>query len=195
MLSGEEEALLAECVDDFFLNRGASRADFDEMLHARVEQIASDAARAAERALVERVANVELIHAPRLIHPLREDGSLDESVVLHTYCDECTPDATVSMIEDAEWNGDWPIVEHPCRTVNFLRSALRPEAATTEGAVAEPDAWVDRHGDVWRLGNDGLLWTEETAPFPREHVEKKWGPLRPVADLAARPSSTRGGDQ
>jgi hypothetical protein len=65
-----------------------------------------------------------------------------------------------------------------------VRTALRPEAATTEGAV-EPDAWVDRHGDVWRLGNDGLLWTEDTAPFPREHVEKKWGPLRPHADDAA----------
>lgn len=37
--------------------------------------------------------------------------------------------------------------------------------------------WVDEQGDVWRLGDDGLLHTPETQPFPREHVEKKWGPL------------------
>lgn len=38
----------------------------------------------------------------------------------------------------------------------------------------------DRHGDIWTLGDDGLMHTPETAPFPREHVEKKWGPLVPV---------------
>jgi hypothetical protein len=40
---------------------------------------------------------------------------------------------------------------------------------------------VDKHGDVWTLGDDGLLHTPETAAFPREHVEKKWGPLVPAA--------------
>lgn len=35
----------------------------------------------------------------------------------------------------------------------------------------------DRHGDIWTLGPDGLMHTPETAPFPREHVEHKWGPL------------------
>lgn len=40
--------------------------------------------------------------------------------------------------------------------------------------------WVDRHGDVWSLGDDGLLHSYETAPFPRERVEKKWGPLLPI---------------
>ena len=43
-------------------------------------------------------------------------------------------------------------------------------------------AWSDRHGDVWKLGSDGMLWTPETAPFPRGHVEKKWGPLVPVRE-------------
>lgn len=38
-------------------------------------------------------------------------------------------------------------------------------------------AWKDRHGDVWVVGPDGLLWTNETRPFPRELVERKWGPL------------------
>lgn len=43
-----------------------------------------------------------------------------------------------------------------------------------------PAAWIDVHGDVWTLGDDGLLHTPETAPFTREHVEKKWGPLAPI---------------
>lgn len=38
--------------------------------------------------------------------------------------------------------------------------------------------WVDKHGDVWTLEDDGLLWTPETAPFTYGHVVKKWGPLR-----------------
>lgn len=38
-------------------------------------------------------------------------------------------------------------------------------------------AWLDKQGDVWTLGADGLMHTPETAPFSREHVEKKWGPL------------------
>ena len=44
-----------------------------------------------------------------------------------------------------------------------------------------PPAWIDRHGDVWTEGDDGLMHTPETASFPREHVEKKWGPLREVS--------------
>lgn len=39
---------------------------------------------------------------------------------------------------------------------------------------------VDRHGDVWTLGDDGLMHTPETRPFPFEYVEKKWGPLLPL---------------
>lgn len=36
----------------------------------------------------------------------------------------------------------------------------------------------DRQGDVWTYGDDGLMHTPETAPFPLEHVERKWGPLK-----------------
>lgn len=41
-------------------------------------------------------------------------------------------------------------------------------------------AWFDNQGDVWRLGDDCLMHSFETASFPREYVEKKWGPLRPI---------------
>lgn len=38
----------------------------------------------------------------------------------------------------------------------------------------------DKHGDVWMVGEDGLMHTRETAPFSFEHVVRKWGPLRVV---------------
>lgn len=40
---------------------------------------------------------------------------------------------------------------------------------------------MDRQGDVWTLGADGLMHTPETAPFPHAYVEKKWGPLIPAS--------------
>lgn len=40
--------------------------------------------------------------------------------------------------------------------------------------------WTDRHHDVWTMHADGLMRTPETAPFPPQHVEKKWGPLTPI---------------
>jgi hypothetical protein len=43
----------------------------------------------------------------------------------------------------------------------------------------------DRHGDIWMLGADGLMHTPETAPFPLEHVERKWGPLVPISAAGA----------
>lgn len=44
--------------------------------------------------------------------------------------------------------------------------------------IGPDEAWIDAHSDVWRLGDDGLMHTKDTAPFPRERVERKWGPLR-----------------
>lgn len=41
-------------------------------------------------------------------------------------------------------------------------------------------SWIDKQGDVWTEGDDGLLHTPETAPFPRAYVEHKWGPLLEV---------------
>ncbi|WP_157811187.1 hypothetical protein [Microbacterium lacus] len=47
-------------------------------------------------------------------------------------------------------------------------------------AAREKQRWRDSQGDTWFVGSDGLMHSYETAPFPREHVEKKWGPLMPV---------------
>lgn len=47
-------------------------------------------------------------------------------------------------------------------------------------ASVDETAWRDRQGDIWREGDDGLMHTPETAPFPRDYVEKKWGPLTEV---------------
>lgn len=55
---------------------------------------------------------------------------------------------------------------------------LREEEETARRNGVGFIAWVDRQGDVWELHEDGLMHSHETAPFPREHVEKKWGPLR-----------------
>lgn len=54
----------------------------------------------------------------------------------------------------------------------------RPQPTPSAEPVA---AWRDRHGDEWTEGDDGLMHTRETAPFSREYVEKKWGPLVAVA--------------
>jgi protein gp37 len=51
--------------------------------------------------------------------------------------------------------------------------------------VNDKTLWVDKQGDVWTPGADGLMHTPETAPFPREYVEKKWGPLKPLGKKAA----------
>ena len=45
--------------------------------------------------------------------------------------------------------------------------------------------WVDRLGDVWAHRDNGLMESFETAPFPREHVEKKWGPLKQLSKRGA----------
>jgi len=55
------------------------------------------------------------------------------------------------------------------------------------GELWSPRGWRDRHGDVWTLGSDGLLHTPETRAFPREHVEKKWGPLVPNPQVSGTP--------
>lgn len=47
----------------------------------------------------------------------------------------------------------------------------------------------DRHGDVWTMGDDGLLHTRETAPFSFEHVQRKWGPLRVTQPSDLHPSN------
>lgn len=51
------------------------------------------------------------------------------------------------------------------------------EISGTHAVLFDRGEWRDKQGDVWSLGNDGLMYAPETRPFPRGHVEKKWGPL------------------
>lgn len=43
-------------------------------------------------------------------------------------------------------------------------------------------SWRDRDGDIWVMGQYGLMMTPDTAPFGSEYVVKKWGPLVSVGD-------------
>ena len=79
---------------------------------------------------------------------------------------------------------------------SFAQTTLDPAKVTcrlclTLLANSESLSWVDRQGDVWNVGDDGLMHTPETAPFPREYVEKKWGPLR-LADTVIPPAEKGG---
>jgi hypothetical protein len=83
-----------------------------------------------------------------------------------------------------------------CKTCGWLTSDTQGHlGAMYEDHMADQPAtgWLDIHGDVWTLGEDGLLHTPETRPFSREHVEKKWGPLilaEPPTKPAHPPLST-----
>jgi hypothetical protein len=61
-----------------------------------------------------------------------------------------------------------------------IQYALDDDDWVTFEVVLRPKRWKDTQGDIWTLGEDGLLHTPETRPFPRYIVEKKWGPLRPM---------------
>lgn len=75
-----------------------------------------------------------------------------------------------------------------CKVCGWLLSDVAAHVAATyddHTSYAPATAWTDRHGDVWTLGDDGMLHTPETAPFPREHVVKKWGPLVPNREVGS----------
>lgn len=70
-----------------------------------------------------------------------------------------------------------------CKKCGWLTSDVDGHLdAMYEDHIADhpAEAWRDRQGDIWVLGEDDLLHARETAPFPREQVEKKWGPLVPL---------------
>lgn len=76
-----------------------------------------------------------------------------------------------------------PTSLHGNEAASFDRTTLDPVKVTcrlcvTLLATGESLSWMDRQGDVWQVCTDGLMRTSETRPFPREYVEKKWGPLR-----------------
>lgn len=89
-----------------------------------------------------------------------------------------------------------PTSLHGNGAASFEHVALDP-AEVTCGLCAhllrttDSLSWIDRQGDVWRLSpDDGLMYTPETRPFSREHVERKWGPLR-LADVVIRAALTQ----
>lgn len=67
-----------------------------------------------------RIARVEALHAKATIYELTAHYSPDESRPFQDYCIECTADSTIAMIEDCEWDSDWPVVSYPCPTVRAL---------------------------------------------------------------------------
>lgn len=112
------------------------------------------------------------------------------------------------LILDADgWNGrdpkpfDEPITqaeyEHR-RAISTCRFPASYDQADIDRLAAKRAAedgtarWIDKQGDIWTLGTDGLLHTPETAPFTLEQVQKKWGPLKPIgSDAAAQPATDR----
>jgi len=82
---------------------------------------------------------------------------------------------------------DWVIVGgesgRGARTMNVEWARTLRDQCSAHGIAfhfkqwGDASAWADRQGDVWHQRDDGQLETFETAPFSREHVEKKWGPL------------------
>lgn len=91
-----------------------------------------------------------------------------------------THDTTFPLGSQCEWYGVTSVTEHLMAKIDDLRArAVRAEherdTLLIERAGAGP--WNDRHGDVWRADEDGLLHSPETRSLPRELVERKCGPL------------------
>lgn len=80
-----------------------------------------------------------------------------------------------------------------CGELHALLSQPTPtaEPPRIERPVPTTAVWRDRHGDEWVEDAGSLMHSFETAPFPREYVEKKWGPLVPVVTQPAPSLPTR----
>ena len=63
--------------------------------------------------------------------------------------------------------------------------------AGTHALLFDREEWLDKQGDVWQLGDDGLMHSPETTPLPRGHVETKWGPLTLVRTEAVSSEEAR----
>jgi hypothetical protein len=90
-------------------------------------------------------------------------------------CGALTLRTTASERHDRGLHGSDLCIGHPSPDTDGEPCEWCQDCACS---VTEHHAWTDRVGDVWQYGIDGLMHTPETTPFPREHVEKKWGPLR-----------------
>jgi hypothetical protein len=89
-------------------------------------------ARSAMPKLLSAVQNVLALHTAGNIYPLDDDGYPDQSKEpITTFCEECTSDDTVRLIEDCEWTEDYASVSWPCPTVKALTDALGAEPSNT----------------------------------------------------------------
>ena len=124
-------------------------------------------------ALLDTPAAVRFLSCEPLIGPVDLDGA-----AIAWWA--CFPDEPTGGI-------DWVIVGgesgRGARTMNVEWARTLRDQCSAHGVAfhfkqwGDASAWADRQGDVWHQRDDGRLETFETAPFSREHVEKKWGPL------------------
>lgn len=110
---------------------------------------------AAHRAALARIARVEALHDKGTIYELTNDYLPDESRPILVYCAECTADSTILMIEDCEWDTDWPVVVWPCPTVRALSDDPLPSCSKCDGS-----------GDVPGLSCRCVCTTQPTTEAP-----------------------------
>lgn len=148
--------------DEFWSSRSSSVRLPGRSNHGR-RCIAADAARAAERALVERINAV--LPSPEWFEKNRQH-------VRQVYSDASERGFLIGSLNVEE------------ALVQKVRAALRPEAATTEGAVTCQHCGkpIRRLGSSWE--HYSPTWQGRRCP----------GTLLGATPAAARPSSTRGGD-
>lgn len=97
-------------------------------------------------------------------------------------CKHSGVDVQLEATEDG-----WRQVDDWQWTIDPLGEFVRVESAGT--------VWRDRDGDDWTVGDDDLMHSYETRPFPRAHVERKWGPLVelvPESSSSQTPTDTTG---
>ncbi|TDP92348.1 hypothetical protein EDF62_1554 [Leucobacter luti] len=88
-------------------------------------------------------------------------------------------DTTFPLGGTCKWDGVDSVAAQLQVEVDEQRTrAVKAEHQLELMRTAASTVWIDIHGDVWVLGDDGLMHSPETAPFSREHVEKKWGPMK-----------------
>lgn len=124
-------------------------------------------------ALLDTPAAVHFLSCEPLIGPVDLDGAA--IAWWARFPDEPTGGIDWVIVGGESGRGARPM------SIDWARS-LRDQCAAHGVAFhfkqwGDASAWRDKQGDIWYFRADGDLETFETAPCPRERVEKKWGPL------------------